>query len=256
MMMMIISSPRFSEDPPAPPTPPPPPRPSPSLPLDPPRAVPWCCWRLDRVQVKLESAAEESTALQEQESLSLKQLEADGKALATLTATDKKSGLGGRTLITFERFRGGVASPLPAHRMSNGDIVALRDTSAAGPASQQRASDHRGLIYKATEAKLVIAVRRDVSAPHAHFLCEEFSSRWCMRAPRSSTHCRHSPLTPPLPYPPHQVEGERAEELDGTFHVFKAANDVTYKRYRTAMSSLKDAKQGPSGNERRVPPSS
>jgi len=115
------------------------------------------------LQVKLESAAEETTALQEQESLSLKQLEADGKALATLTATDKKSGLGGRTLITFERFRGGVLSLLPAHRMSNGDIVALRDTSAAGPASKQQASDHRGLIYKATEAKLVIAVRRSIS---------------------------------------------------------------------------------------------
>jgi hypothetical protein len=66
--------------------------------------------------VKLECAAEENQTLEDQKLYSLKDLEKKGVALITLTITEKKSGLGGRTLITLERLRGGVVTPLPAHR--------------------------------------------------------------------------------------------------------------------------------------------
>lgn len=135
-------------------------------------------------------------AVADLENHSLKQLEVKGVALATLTVTDKKSGLGGRTLISLERLRGGVGTTLPAHRFTNGDIVVLRDASGAGPATKQQANDCRGLVYRSTELKMTVA-----------------------------------------------VDTEGGEELEGTVHVFKAANDVTYKRYRRAMADLQNSKE-------------
>jgi hypothetical protein len=91
--------------------------------------------------VQQECAAEEQQTAAEQAESSLKKLESKGVALVSLTITEKRAGLGGRTLLTLERIRGGVPGPLPAHRISNGDIVALRDTAIAGAATQQRQDD-------------------------------------------------------------------------------------------------------------------
>ena len=91
--------------------------------------------------VQQECAAEEQQTKTEQAESTLKQLESKGVALLSLTITEKKAGLGGRTLLTLERIRGGVTGPLPAHRFSNGDIVALRDTSVSGAATQPRQDD-------------------------------------------------------------------------------------------------------------------
>jgi len=156
--------------------------------------------------VDVEREAEEGNTAEEMQSLSLKQLEEKGVALSSLTVTEKKEGLGGRTLLTLtrEKWLGGEKGKgdeplLPAHKFSSGDIVCMRSSAAsANNPTQMTADDHRGLIYRVTDTRVVVA-----------------------------------------------VESEASEELEGKVRLFKLANDVTYKRYRKAMYSLREYVSGP-----------
>ena len=56
---------------------------------------------------------------------SLAALQTRGVALVRLTMLSRRTGLYGRTIITFICNRGGVRAPLPATKLSTGDIVGV-----------------------------------------------------------------------------------------------------------------------------------
>ena len=173
--------------------------------------------------VQVECAAEEQQTLTEQAESTLKQLESKGVALVSLTITEKRAGLGGRTLLTLERVRGGVVGPLPAHRFSNGDIVALRDTSVAGVPTQQRQDDRsaalESLLYSIRLSPCTAMQQKQcsescIAAPKAKFwrcqfdtIPRYFSSipvfqlRSCHRARSLSVPSFSLSLSPPLSPP-------------------------------------------------------
>ncbi|KAK3245623.1 hypothetical protein CYMTET_44820, partial [Cymbomonas tetramitiformis] len=148
--------------------------------------------------VDLERTAEEQQTAEQQAQCSFRQLEQSGVAILSLTVAERKTGLGGRMLLTMEKCRGGVTGPLPAHRLSSGDIVALRDTSS--PALQQdgAASDERGLVYRVSEAQIIVAIE----------------------------------------------DPDRADDIQGTVHLLRLANDITYKRYRHILHQVDECAPG------------
>jgi hypothetical protein len=85
--------------------------------------------------------------------------QARGRALLNMRLTDAEGGLLGRTLLTLvanKGFGGPVATPLPPHKLSPHDVVALRPNSqpqgAGGPPLCS------GLVYRVKETAIVVAV--------------------------------------------------------------------------------------------------
>lgn len=109
----------------------------------------------------------------EQRDNTLIQLEAAGVALLNLKVTERKSGLGGRTLITLEKQRGGVKGLLPTHRFTSGDIIAIRDSSSAKGANkgEQQSGDERALVYRAFDTHIVVAADGEVCCFACHLCC-------------------------------------------------------------------------------------
>ena len=164
--------------------------------------------------VELECAAEETATKEEQQSLTLKQLEEKGVVLSGLVVDERKHGLGGHTLLTLVRSKalGGEASKkdgeplLPQHGFHSGDIVALRESGGSSSHKPDDAHGLRGLVYRVYDTKVVIAVDADSSD----------------------------------------------DVSDGPLRMFKVANDVTYKRYRKAMHTLREYTNGPAERVRAV----
>ena len=165
--------------------------------------------------VELECAAEETAAQEEQQSLSLRQLEEKGVVLSGLLVDERKHGLGGHTLLTLVRNKalGAETSKkdgeplLPQHSFHSGDIVALRESAGSSAAYKpDDSSGLRGLIYRVQETRVVVAVDADSSD----------------------------------------------DVGDGPLRMFKVANDVTYKRYRKAMYMLREYSSGPAERVRDV----
>ena len=124
-------------------------------------------------------------AAAEQRDNTLVQLEAAGVALLNMKVMEKKSGLGGRTLVTLEKHRGGVKGLLPAHRFTSGDIIAIRDASSAKVKGEQQSGDERGLVYRTFETHLVIAldgqVCHAVSPGNVPDICLRKTLRFALR---------------------------------------------------------------------------
>ena len=123
--------------------------------------------------VDMERMAEEAQTADEQETLSLKQLEERGVVIGSLVLTERKHGLGGRTLVTLCRSKAlggkkndkgktessGSEPLLPAHCFGGGDIVALRKANVAHvPSSSSKEQELRGLVYRVMENKIVVAL--------------------------------------------------------------------------------------------------
>jgi superfamily I DNA and/or RNA helicase len=165
--------------------------------------------------VELECSAEETATKEEQQSMTLKQLEEKGVVLSGLTVDERKHGLGGHTLLTLVRYKalGGESSKkdgeplLPQNGFHSGDIIVLRESGRANTSQRpDESSGLRGLIYRVYETKITVAVDADASD----------------------------------------------EVGDGLLRMFKVANDVTYKRYRQVMHALREYAHGPAERVRAV----
>jgi hypothetical protein len=115
---------------------------------------------------------------EEQASKTLGQLQTAGVALMGLEVAERRSGLGGRTLLTLAiaSVRGGGL--LPPHRLHAGDLVALRPSGSKGAvagvvAGTGDTSETRGTVYRVYEAQIVVAMEDDqvrirlMAPPHA-----------------------------------------------------------------------------------------
>lgn len=82
--------------------------------------------------------------------------QAKGRCLPNVRCTETEGGLLGKTLLTLVANKGNPNGdlPLPDHKFSTHDIVALRPSSggAESPVIVQ------GVIYRVTDASLVVAV--------------------------------------------------------------------------------------------------
>jgi hypothetical protein len=103
---------------------------------------------------------------EEQASKTLGQLQTAGVALIGLEVAERRSGLGGRTLLTLAiaSVRGGGL--LPPHRLHAGDLVALRPSGSKGAVAGAVAgagdtSETRGTVYRVYEAQIVVAMEDD-----------------------------------------------------------------------------------------------
>jgi ATP-dependent RNA/DNA helicase IGHMBP2 len=90
-------------------------------------------------------------------------VQASGRSLLPMRCTDVEGGFLGKTLLTLIYNRGGSPAeppPLPTHKLSPHDIVAI--SSASGTASSQKlAEEHaiaQGVVYRVHDTKLLIAV--------------------------------------------------------------------------------------------------
>lgn len=74
---------------------------------------------------------------------------------------DASSGFLGKSLLTFVRNKGlpgGAPAPLPAHKFSPHDVVAVRPNAAASSNGDAAASIAQGVVYRVHDDKIVVAV--------------------------------------------------------------------------------------------------
>lgn len=85
--------------------------------------------------------------------------QARGRALLNLRLSEAEGGLLGRTLLTLvpnKGFGSGPPAPLPQHKLSPHDVVALRPNSQ--PPGAGGAPLCGGLVYRVRESAIVVAV--------------------------------------------------------------------------------------------------
>ncbi|MEW6745729.1 MAG: IGHMBP2 family helicase [Planctomycetota bacterium] len=105
--------------------------------------------------VALERAAEIEETRSLQATLPARALERRGLCLTRLVPVEEEAGLGGRTLVTLARSRGGE---LPAHRISAGDVVSVREAGAAGDRASAAVT---GVVTRVRREQIVVALDRD-----------------------------------------------------------------------------------------------
>lgn len=103
---------------------------------------------------------------EEQASKTLGQLQTAGVALMGLEVAERRSGLGGRTLLTLAIASARGGGSLPPHRLHAGDLVALRLSGSKGAvagavAGAGDASETRGAVYRVYEAQIIVAMEDD-----------------------------------------------------------------------------------------------
>lgn len=79
---------------------------------------------------------------------------AAGRALLGLRCTDVTGGLLGKSVLKLENAKGGGGGPLPAHKMTPHDIVALRPNKGAS----EGAPLGTGVVYRVTETYVKVAM--------------------------------------------------------------------------------------------------
>lgn len=90
-------------------------------------------------------------------------VQAAGRSLMPLRCTSVEGGFLGKTLLTLVYGRGGPATdppPLPTHKLSPHDIVAVRPVSTSGaPKGKDAASAvaAQGVVYKVGDTQIVVA---------------------------------------------------------------------------------------------------
>eukprot|EP00878_Enallax_costatus_P011993 GHUV01012521.1.p1 GENE.GHUV01012521.1~~GHUV01012521.1.p1 ORF type:complete len:728 (+),score=288.54 GHUV01012521.1:305-2488(+) len=107
--------------------------------------------------LELEKQAEVEAALEATTLCSTETAQARGRTLLNIRVSDAESGLLGRTLLTLVPNKGfgtTPAVPLPAHKFSPHDVVALKAANAGlgGPPLCS------GLVYRVRETSIVVAV--------------------------------------------------------------------------------------------------
>ena len=90
-------------------------------------------------------------------------LQAHGRSLLPLRCDELAGGFLGKTLVHLVYNRGGGTAeppPLPTHKLSPHDIVALRPVSAAAAGGGGGLADAvaQGVVYRVTETRVVVAV--------------------------------------------------------------------------------------------------
>jgi len=112
---------------------------------------------------------------EEQASKTLGQLQTAGVALMGLEVAERRSGLGGRTLLTLAIASARGGGSLPPHRLHAGDLVALRPSGSKGAvAGAGDTSETRGTVYRVYETQIVVAMEDDQVREWglmAHALC-------------------------------------------------------------------------------------
>ncbi|KAK9834338.1 hypothetical protein WJX81_008466 [Elliptochloris bilobata] len=106
--------------------------------------------------IEMEREAEVVQALESSAAARPEAAAASGRTLLNLRVRDAEGGLLGRTLLTLVSNKGGgsIVAPLPAHRLSTHDLVALRPAKGGG-ADAPLAS---GVVYRVREDSLTVAL--------------------------------------------------------------------------------------------------
>lgn len=89
--------------------------------------------------------------------------QASGRSLLPLRCTDMESGFLGKTLLTLIYNRGGSVAeppPLPTHKLSPHDVVAVRPVAAVRQSGAEGDKERpaQGVVYRVHDTRLVIAL--------------------------------------------------------------------------------------------------
>jgi len=165
--------------------------------------------------VELECTAEEDATKDEQQSLTFKQLEEKGIVLSGLVVDERKHGLGGHTLLTLVRNKalGGEASK------KDGE-----------PLLPQHGFHSGDIVVLRESGGSSSAQKPDDTTGLRGLVYRVYDTKVTVA-----------------------VDADLSDEVgDGLLRMFKVANDVTYKRYRKAMHTLREYTHGPAERVRAV----
>ncbi|MBK8979509.1 MAG: IGHMBP2 family helicase [Planctomycetes bacterium] len=109
--------------------------------------------RHHRELLALERRAEIDEAKRMWDELDADELERRGVTLLRMTVVDHLVGLGGRPSLVLQRSRGGV---LPSHRITAGDVVALRTAAEHGGLDGR--GDASGVVAKVTDDAITVSL--------------------------------------------------------------------------------------------------